>query len=75
MEPSPKQKAKSIVNKIYQPMGLLGCNTSSDSMWLWATRRAKEQVSEIILIAKTMGELSPTYEFWNNVLNEIDELA
>lgn len=43
-----KQEAKELVNGIYQPLGYLGCNVSSDKMWEYAKERAVEIVEHFI---------------------------
>jgi len=71
----PKEKAKQVVNRIYQPMGYLGCNKSSDEMWEWAKQRAKEQLKELIEeIPMYQGNLNPKWKYWNDVIGELNEL-
>jgi len=70
----PKEKAKQLVNKIYQPMGHLGCSKSSDEMWNWAKERVKEQLKELIAeIPMYQGDLNPKWMYWNGVLGELND--
>lgn len=43
-----KIEAKYLVNKIYQPLGYLGCNVNSDEMWEYAKARTIEMVEHFI---------------------------
>jgi len=43
-----KTEAKSMVNKIYQPLGHLRCMVSSDEMWEYAKGRAIEITEHFI---------------------------
>ena len=73
------EKAKAIVNKIYQPMGyLVGLQMNSKQMWNWASERAIEQVNEIIEALKTttghcelrrldQQEVEMDFAFWERV--------
>ena len=79
-----QQKAKELVNKVYQPMGYLaGLNLNSKQMWAWASERAIENVNEIIEALKiTTGhcelrrldqqECEMDFAFWDRVKSEID---
>ena len=72
----PSDKAKQIVNRIYQPLGYLGCQSSSDEMWDWAKDRAKEQLTELINeIPMYQGNLNPKWKYWNDVIGEINDLS
>ena len=81
-----KQKAKELVNKIYQPMGYLaGLNMNSKQMCDWASDRAIEEVSEIVealnittshceLRRIDQQEVQSDFAFWDGVKTEIDAL-
>lgn len=47
-----KEKAKELVNKLYQPLGYLHCKTTSRNMWEYAKYRAIEFVDEILEYTK-----------------------
>ena len=72
----PKEKAKQVVNRIYQPMGYLGCNKSSDEMWEWAKQRAKEQLKELIeqIPMYQVVLINTEWKYWNDVIGELNEL-
>lgn len=67
--------AKSIVNKIYQPLGRLRCMVSSDEMWEYAKARAIEQV-DIMLgeIPMYTGNLNPKWKKWSDIKAEIESM-
>lgn len=81
-----KEKAKELVNRIYQPLGYLSCNVSSGKMWEYAKERAKEFIADwldtpIIWYDKDLSERNPeeapvsgTEEYWQEVLAEIERL-
>lgn len=80
-----KEKAKELVNKIYQPMGYLaGLNLNSNQMWSWASERAIDNVKDIINALKiTTGhcelrhldrhEVQNDFDYWDRVIQEIDK--
>lgn len=71
-----KIKAKSIVNKIYQPLGYLRCNVSNDDMWDYAKARAVEQVDQILeVIPMYKGNLNPDWEKWSGIKVEIESMT
>lgn len=73
------EKAKELVNKIYQPLGYLSCNVSSRKMWNYAKERASEWVDEIIETdmlndeSEYVNTKSYLY-FWKDVKKSISEL-
>lgn len=81
-----KEKAKELVNRLYQPLGYLSCNVSSNKMWGYAKERAIEFVNDwldtpIIWYDKDLSERNPdvapmsgTEEFWEDVKAEIEKL-
>lgn len=78
------EKAKALVNAIYQPMGYLaGLNLNNKQMWVWASDIAIKQVDEIIeAIETTTGhcelcrldqhEVENDFAFWHRVKAQID---
>ncbi|MFV9549644.1 hypothetical protein [Algibacter sp. PT7-4] len=67
--------AKSIVNKIYQPLGHLRCHVSSDEMWEYAKARAIEQVDTILgEIPMYTGNLNPKWKKWSDIKAEIEQM-
>lgn len=70
-----KEKAKEMVNMIYQPLGLLNIDNSSDEMWNWSKKIAIENTKIIkSQIPMYTGNLNPTWKLWNDVENEIIKL-
>ncbi len=54
-----KEKAKELVNKIYQKMGYLpGLAMNSKDMWLWAADIAIDQVDEMLIDFKESLEVA-----------------
>jgi hypothetical protein len=45
---TPEQKAKELVNKIYQPLGHLKCGVNNTIMWEYAKQSALLCVDEIL---------------------------
>jgi hypothetical protein len=43
-----KIEAKDLVNKIYQPLGYLGCGVNNTKMWEYAQARTIEMVEHFI---------------------------
>ncbi len=74
-EKSYKILAKSIVNKIYQPLGHLRCMVSSDEMWEYAKARAIEQVDRMLEeIPMNTGNLNHKWEKWSDIKAEIESM-
>ena len=74
-ERSYKILAKSIVNKIYQPLGHLRCMVSSDEMWEYAKARAIEQVDRMLEeIPMYTGNLNPKWKKWSDIKAEIESM-
>lgn len=65
-----EEKAKSIVNEFYQPLGYLKCNVSSDALWDYAKQRALYHVKEII---NSHYEGNIKY-YWQSVKQHIQNL-
>jgi len=80
-----KEKAKELVNKIYQPMGYLaGLNLNSNQMWSWASERAIDHVKEIVEALKIttdhcelrkidQNEVQKDFDYWGRVIQEIEK--
>lgn len=78
------EKAKALVNAVYQPMGYLaGLNLNSKQMWAWASDIAVKQVDEIIEAVKTttghcelrrldQHEVNNDFAFWDRVKAAIE---
>ena len=63
-----EEKAKELVNKIYQPLGYLKCGVSNDDIWEWAKKRAEEQVKVIKgQLPMYTGNLNPKWEYWDKI--------
>ncbi len=70
-----QEKAKEMVNMIYQPLGLLNIDNSSDEMWNWSKKIAIENTKIIkSQIPMYTGNLNPIWKLWNDVENEIIKL-
>lgn len=83
-----KEKAKELVNKLYQPLGYLSCGVSSNEMWEHAKNCALILVDEILNLGlreylpeggvpamRGVGYYrNPTIVFWENVKTEIEKL-
>ena len=70
-----KIKAKSIVNKIYQPLGHLRCGVSNDEMWEYSKSRAIEQVEQMLeVIPMYTGNLNPKWKKWSDIKAEIESM-
>lgn len=64
-------KAKELVNRIYQPLGYLSCNVSGKAMWQYACDRAIEHVDEIIASSDHPGGWDT---YWQQVREAIENL-
>ena len=64
-----KDKAREIVNKIYQPLGYLSCNVSNNKMWEYAKERAIEFLDEIIATTS-----DGTEDYWHEVKEAVTKL-
>lgn len=64
--------AQELVNKFYQPLGLLRCSVSADEMWKYAKARALD-VAEMFIEQEPMytGNLNPRWDKWTKIRNEI----
>ncbi len=80
-----KDKAKAIVQEIYQPMGLINCGINSNEMWTWAKCRALEVVEQIVealrittshctLRKLDQHEVNNDFTYWQQVHDEIHKL-
>jgi len=66
-----KEEARELVNNIYQPLGYLGCNVSSNKMWDYSKKRALEVVNHFV---KKMPEGSENWLHHKKLINEIIKL-
>ena len=64
-------EAKEIVNKIYQPLELLGCDVNSDEMWEYAKGRAIEITEHFI---EKMPEGSANWLHHRKLIDVINNL-
>lgn len=79
---TPKEKAKELVNKFYQPLGHLKCMVSSNEMWEHAKQRAIEALKENIfwldklyqLIQKSGQENEIIQTLYEKTFTELSEL-
>lgn len=64
--------AKELVNKFYQPLGLLGCKASTDEMWKHAKDIALD-VCDMMLEEHPMyvGDLNPKWNKWRVLKDEV----
>jgi hypothetical protein len=70
-----KEQAKELVNSIYQPLGYLNCQVSSETMWQYAKDRAKEQLDLMLdEIPMYTGSLNPKWKYWDDVRKELKQL-
>lgn len=69
---TPKEKAKEMINKIYQPLGFLQTRESSDKLWEWSKDRVLEQIELLkSVIPMYTGELNPLWRYYSDVENEV----
>lgn len=81
---TPQEKAKELVNSLYQPLGYLKCGVSSGMMWEHAKQCALIAVEQIIiqihayriLLDKTnfLETNAVHVEYWQKVKQEINKL-
>lgn len=67
---------KELINKFYQPLGLLRCAVPSDELWKYAVSRALE-VCGMMLEEQPMytGNLNPRWKKWDDLRKEVEALA
>lgn len=70
---TPKEKAKDLVNRIYQPLGNLSCNVSSNKMWEYSQKIALIAVDELINDCDASSPFDEQrIKYWNDVKYEIE---
>lgn len=73
-----KKQAKDLVNKFYQPLGMLSCGVSSNKMWEYSKERAREMVASnmaaIESVSNGMHENLTQYQHQKKILEEINLL-
>ncbi len=70
---TPDVEAKAIVNEIYQPLGHLSCNVSSNKMWEYAKTIAIKQIEFCIGIYKK-DQYKRKTDYLENLIIEINKL-
>lgn len=72
---TPKEKAKDLVNRIYQSLGNLSCNVSSNKMWEYSQKITLIAVDELINDCDTSSPFEEQrLKYWNEVKVEIEKL-
>lgn len=77
-----KEKAYSLVNNFYQPLGHLGCSANGAVMWNHCKGYADIIVDEIIEALTDYGthqsmelqNMDRTFNYWQQVKNEIENI-